>query len=126
MVEQYVDDILGRLFSSTAVASFRIVRRRIRDRDGHLRVRCVLVNGDLLEFSEYVVLHGEDIQIVDYSFQWQSPVSLIRRWDNTRHHAQSSTFPAHVHIGTDENVRESPPMSLDRVLEIIEGEIQAC
>ena len=102
MVEQYFNDVLARLSSSAAVASFRIVRRRLRDRDGHIRVRCVLANGDLLEFSEYVVLYGEDIQIVDYSFQWQSSVSWIRRWDNTRHHAQISTFPAHVHIGTDE------------------------
>lgn len=126
MVEQYFIDILAQLSSSAVVVSFRIVRRRIRDRDGHLRVRCVLTNGDLLEFSEYVLLSEEDIQVADYSFQWQSRFSLIRRWDNTRHHAQISTFPAHVHIGTDENVKESSPMSLDRVLEIIEGEISAC
>ncbi len=126
MVEQYFNDILARLSSSAVVASFRIVRRGIRDRDGHLRVRCVLTNGDLLELSEYIVLSKEDIQLVDYSFQWQSRVSLIRRWDNTRHHARISTFPAHVHIGTDEHVQESPPMSLGRVLEIIDGEISAC
>ena len=125
MVEQYFNDLLARLSNSAAVISFRIVRRRMRDKDGYLRVRCVLANGDLFEFSEYVVLSGENIQIVDYSFQWQSPVSLIRRWANTRHHAQISTFPAHVHIGTDKHVQESPPMDLERVLEIIEGKISA-
>lgn len=125
MVEPYFNDILARLSNSAAVVSFRILRSRMRDRDGYLRVRCVLANDDLFEFSEYVVLSGENIQIVDYSFQWQNSVSLIRRWDNTPHHAQISTFPAHVHIGTDGNVQESPPMNFGRVLEIIEGEISA-
>ena len=125
MVEQYFNDILAQLSSSAAVVSFRIVRRRMRDRDGYLKVRCVLTNGDFLEFSEYVILSKEDIRIADYSFQWQNSGSLIKRWDNTRHHAQISTFPAHVHIGTDKHVQESPPMNLERVLEIIEGEISA-
>ena len=45
------------------------------------------------------------------------------RWDNARHHAELTTFPDHVHIGPDEEARESGPTDLWRVLSVIEREI---
>ncbi|MCD6132883.1 MAG: hypothetical protein J7J16_00945 [Deltaproteobacteria bacterium] len=88
-----------------------VVRLKARGRDGYLRMRCLLNNGDLFEFSEYVRLREREVEIIDYSFQWQRGGKLIRRWDNTPHHPEIETFPAHVHMGSDQNVHAFPPVS---------------
>jgi len=58
-----------------------------------------------------------------YRFHWQDKEQkLIRRWDNAKHHPELKTFPAHVHIGSDENVKESDDIDLWKILQIIKSE----
>lgn len=42
------------LTTSKVVESFKIIREKVGNIDGHIRVKCNLVNADILEFSLYV------------------------------------------------------------------------
>ncbi len=55
-----------------------------------------------------------------YGYQWQTvDNALIHRWDNALHYEQIETFPFHQHVGSEENVQPSEPMTLTQVLTII-------
>jgi hypothetical protein len=57
-----------------------------------------------------------------YSYHWQnSNMKLIYRWDNAKHHTHIATFPFHKH--TPNGIEESIPMTLKKVLEIIDRSI---
>lgn len=99
MIEAYFEDRLQELLISPAVSAFRVLREIISEEDGYIRVKCDLQNGDLLELSEYVQAHIDQIDLVTYSYHWQtSDGALIRRWDNVPHHRQFATFPHHLHL----------------------------
>ncbi|CAM9957333.1 unnamed protein product, partial [Chrysoparadoxa australica] len=57
-----------------------------------------------------------------YSFHWQTGNNLICRWDNAPHHIQLKTFPNHMH--TPAGLEESPPVTLQEVLDYIESKIE--
>jgi len=97
--------------------------RRMTAFDGHIRVRMTLINGDLMEFSEYVQRLEGGIQVVTYSYHCtDSSGNLIVRWDNTPHFPDLDGFPHHKHIGCSETVQAGYPMTIFRVLD----EIGAC
>lgn len=55
-----------------------------------------------------------------YSYHWmRADKTLIIRWDNTPHLHKVSTMPDHKHVGTEQNVQESEPMNLHKVLAYI-------
>ena len=65
------------------------------------------------------------IKVVTYRLHWQSSEGqLKRRWDNSKHHREVPTFPYHVHVESDEDVQPSEPMSIHKVLEWVEKELQ--
>ena len=47
-------DIKLTLLLSPIVKLFNIIRERISDKDGHLRIRYNLINDDILEFSIFI------------------------------------------------------------------------
>lgn len=77
-----------------------------------------------LTLSDQSVLHVRENHIIatgwiDYSYHWQSPThQFIHRWDNA-HPVPLDTSPHHQHIGSEENVQPSEPMTLEKVLAFI-------
>jgi hypothetical protein len=110
------------LLISSAVVRFSVLKRRVLERGGYLRVRAELVDGGLFEISEF--WHEADdgqISRSEYSFHWQARSGqLVWRWDNVKHHQELSSAPHHAHTaeGRGESI-ESPP-DLETVLREIE------
>lgn len=124
-IREYLEESILLLTASPVVELFHVVTRKETETDGYLRVRSVLMEGEgLLEISTYCQLTGDSVSLVDYRFHWQDKAGkLRRRWDNARHHSELKTFPYHLHIGTDESVKESAIVDLSEVLRILEVEI---
>jgi hypothetical protein len=123
MIRNYLDDLLQEILISHAVTSFKVLRTETSEDDGYIRIKCILVNNDILEFAEYVQIHKSKIHSETYSFHWQSADGkLIKRWDNVRHHKHVDTFPYHVHL-SDGQVINSLPMTLTKVIQEIETKL---
>ena len=124
MEEYFINIKLSLLFSKT-IKSFIILRERISENDGHLRIKCSLANNDLLEFSIYAEKREEISSIENYSFHWQrNDGKLVCRWDNTPHHPEIESFPHHVHIGSEEHVEPSNAMDVPALLKILNEKIR--
>jgi hypothetical protein len=86
-----------------------------------------LVDSSTLFFAQYVQMEGaSSAQITrkKYRYHWHALGGEIRyRWENARHHPGLATFPNHVHVGPDEEARESGPTDLWYVIGQIEREI---
>ncbi|QJD80791.1 toxin-antitoxin system TumE family protein [Spirosoma rhododendri] len=81
------------------------------------KARILFRNGSSLSIFEK--LHKPDNHY-RYGYQWQTADNvLIHRWDNALHYEQIETFPFHQHVGSEENVQPSKPMTLADVLTII-------
>jgi len=107
-------------FICRAISSFKILRQEVGEDDGYIRINCKLTNSDIFEFSEYIQLRTNRINIETYSFHWQSSdAKVIKRWDNVEHHKEIDTFPCHLHLSNGQ-VTTSLPMSLKKVLAEIE------
>ena len=77
-----------------------------------------------IELKDQTELFVRDYLFLDgtrtYSFHWQDTQNkCILRWGNAPHHQNVNTFPYHKHIGNEEIIQESKPMSLGTVLEFI-------
>ena len=85
-----------------------------------LRVHVTLSDGSKLYITEnYVLANGW----IDYSYHWQTAThQLIHRWDNA-HPVNLPTSPFHQHIGSEENIQPSEPMTLEKVLAFIANRI---
>jgi hypothetical protein len=81
-----------------------------------VRGRLTLTDGSVLHVREnYVVITGW----IDYAYQWQTADhQLIIRWDNA-HAVDLPTSPYHQHVGSEDNVLPSEPMTLEMVLAFI-------
>jgi len=113
------------LVSSPVIRVYQVVRSWANTDDGYIRVRATLTNGDFLEATEYFVLRGEQIVTIDYRHQWMSgdKAVLRRRWDSTPDHPGLANFPHHVHVGNEETVFPSQPLSLIELLQLLEQEL---
>lgn len=105
--------------------SYQVIRSWGNADDGYMRVRARLNNGDFLEAAEYFVVEPSEIKVVDYRHQWMDgeKKQLRRRWDNTQHHLELDNAPYHCHVGDEETVEPSHPMSIMDVLAVIEAEL---
>jgi hypothetical protein len=121
----YLDEIEIALISSEFITAYTIVRNWANTDDGYVRIRATLINGDFLEASEYFVVQGDEIEAVDYRYQWMdgSRSVLRRRWDNTPHHPNLDGFPHHCHVGQESHVIPGRPLSLLQFLSWLEAEI---
>lgn len=120
MIENHIEGILQELLTSPVVSSFKVIRQEIAENEGFIRIKCLLSDGGVVEFAEYIEIRSEEVSIETYSYHWQDlKGNLIRRWDNVRHHKEVSTYPHHLHLVTEE-VLESMSMNLKKVLREIE------
>lgn len=93
-----------------------IHRPEITQVRGHL----TLVDQSVLYVREnYIVATGW----IDYSYHWQTAThQFIHRWDNA-HPVDLSSSPFHQHIGSEENIQPSEPMTLEKVLAFIDRHV---
>ncbi len=94
MLEDYLDSILQELLVNSVISSFKVLRREVGEEDGYVRIRCTLLNTNILEFAEYLQIRRKRIHIETYSFHWQTAEGkLVKRWDNVQHHEEIDSFP---------------------------------
>jgi hypothetical protein len=123
LIHTYIENILLRLSISPVIQSFKILKQREAGDEGYIRIKCFLTNGDVLEFSEYLIVENNLLKLKTYNFHWQkSDGTLIMRWDNVEHHQEIKTFPDHIHIG-EEKVSDSEPMNFNKVIVLIEQKL---
>ncbi len=123
----YIDEIKIRLALSDCIQTIEIVEERIVLSDrGYFRARLTLTNDDFLEIAEYFVCEGERCIPKRYRYQWMDSEQnqLRKRWDNAEHFPDLTGFPHHVHIGVDNNVESSIPLSIFELIDIVEQEIE--
>jgi hypothetical protein len=46
---------------------------------------------------------------------------LRRRWDNSPHHPEVSTYPHHLHLGREDHVIAGQSLNMNQVLDVIEA-----
>lgn len=123
-IHGYLEENILLLTASPIVEHFQIVKRRETESDGYLRVRAILICEGLLEISIYYQMAENAVSLVGYRFHWQDREGkIIKRWDNARHHPELTTFPFHIHVGSDSNVNDSANIDLSEVLQVVESEI---
>jgi hypothetical protein len=114
------------LLLSPAVARWTIIKRRVQDSGGYIRLRAELADGGLLEMSEYwAETLDAELARLEYSFHWQAADEQLRlRWDNAAHHPELPNAPHHLHRadGAAEGSGELPDLSV--ILRTIESDIQ--
>jgi hypothetical protein len=119
------DDYVRQLLISPAVKGFKIVRRRVQDFDGYIRIRAELIDEGLFEFSEFWLEQTDgNFARQEYTFHWQSSAGIVfKRWDNADHLPDLPNAPHHVHRadGVTEDSAELP--NLYAVLKEIENKI---
>jgi len=93
-IDSYFQEISGAFINSPVVERYRIRERLVRQREGFIRIRSWLVNGDLFEAFEFITLEEEAIVLQTYRLHWQDKTGrLIRRWDNAPHCPELESFP---------------------------------
>ena len=81
-----------------------------------------------LTFVDQSVLHIRENYVtdtgkIDYAYQWQTADHrLIHRWDNA-HGVDLPTSPHHQHVGSEQNIQPSEPMTLEKILSHIASRI---
>ena len=124
--QAYLDLIRFHLATSTFITEVDIVKDRASENQGQFRARLRLINGDFLEISEYFRIQEEEVQTVEYRFQWMDPAkkTLRKRWDNAPHYPRLSSFPHHIHVGNSGEVAPGFPINILRFLELLEQELE--
>ncbi|MEI7638752.1 MAG: DUF6516 family protein [Syntrophus sp. (in: bacteria)] len=124
-IHDCLEECILLLTVSSVVEQFQVVKKREIETDGYLRVRATLVDESLLEVSMYCQHIEDTVHLAGYRFHWQDKEGiLIKRWDNAKHHPELETFPNHVHLGDDKDAKESAPINLRGVLEVLESEMR--
>jgi hypothetical protein len=119
MFEDYIEDIIQDLSVSRAVSSFIVLKIEVGEEHGYIRIKCKLLNDDILEFAEYAIICKREIHVETYSYHWQNADEKLRkRWDNVPHHKDVDTFPNHLHL--PDVVVGSSPKTLKKIMADIE------
>lgn len=85
-----------------------------------VRGRLTLTDRSVLYIRENYVTGTGDI---DYAYHWQTGThQLIHRWDNA-HPVDLPTSPHHQHVGSEDNIQPSEPMTLEKVLIFINSQL---
>lgn len=124
--ESHINKIKIKLALSAAVQSIEVIDERVvLSNRGYFRARLKLSNGDFLEVSEYFVFEKESYVLKQYRYQWMDNKQKVlkKRWDNAEHFQNLPNFPNHTHIGNDESVEPSEPISILELIDIIEKEL---
>ncbi len=124
--ESHINKIKIKLALSAAVQSIEVIDERVvLSNRGYFRARLKLSNGDFLEVSEYFVFEKESYVLKQYRYQWMDNKQKVlkKRWDNAEHFQNLPKFSNHTHIGNDESVEPSEPISILELIDIIEKEL---
>ncbi len=123
--QDYLDAVKLKLAMSNLVREAQIVQEYGFEDTGFFRARLGLLNDDFLELSEYFIIVGEVVEVVQYRYQWMDSNrrNLRKRWDNAMHHPELSNFPHHVHVGAEDRVESGRRMSIIELLVVLESEI---
>jgi len=104
----YVESVKERLSTDSIILSFDVIKEFANLYEGFIRVRANLINGDLLDFSEFIKQEDE-LEIASYRYQWlDQNKQHIRRWDNTPHFPKLKNFPHHIHVKEDDVISGKP------------------
>lgn len=124
MIDDYLARFEGLLLANPSVLQIEIVRQAIRCTESESilnhRYRITLTNGDFIETTERLLEQGDRTEVTRYRHHWQDAGGLlIKRWDNAPHHPEISSFPDHLHDGSEHNVVAHSPINALDALEII-------
>jgi hypothetical protein len=85
-----------------------------------LRAECGLQDDSLLEMFEFFEIQSDKVEVIKYSFHWQSDDGkFIKRWDNAAHHPEIETYPHHLHEGAEDFVLPYQPVKFEEILQIV-------
>jgi len=119
---EYVESVKERLSTDSIVTSYDVIREFANLDEGFIRVRAILTNSDILDFSEFIK-QSDTLELISYRYQWlDKNKKHIRRWDSTPHFPKLKNFPHHTHtpIGeADESVTPGAPTSIFAILDEI-------
>ena len=116
----YIERIRALIVSNTQVVNWAIAREEAQGDRGLFRYRLTLQDGSFLEIFEFFIVTETEVKVTKYSFHWQNADGKFRkRWDNAAHHREISTYPHHVHDGTEENVLPHEPITVEELLETV-------
>jgi len=102
LIEDYFEAVEVCLIQSPAISSYELIRKEVSQIDGKLRIKSIIEDGSVLEFFIYVSESNGQINLLKYSFHWQSAQKqLIKRWDNAPHYPFLTNAPHHVHLSDD-------------------------
>ena len=122
-IECYIDKVILAFINSQVVKNYEIRSLSIKAREGYIRIKAELTNGDTLEAFEFVTLDNDEIKLQTYRFHWQDKNGrLIKRWDNAPHHPELENFPHHYHI-PDEPAKPFRLINVKEILKEIEEKL---
>lgn len=104
-------DILDALARSDLVQKIDVITLVEEPGKQALRARASLRNGFVLHVTE---AFGKGFR--SYSYHLQKNGKMVRRWDNAPHWPQMKTFPHHLHLTGEKDVRECPEVFIKDVL----------
>lgn len=120
----YLVHIKAQIIANPQIVHWVAVREEAQGDMGLFRYRLTLHNGDLLEMFAHFRIVEEEVQVTKYSFHWQDANGQLRkRWDNATHHPGLSTYPYHIHDGSEQNVLPHEQISAEEVLAIISSKV---
>ena len=120
IAEDYLALIKSLIALCPAVKSFSILREDAQGDKGLWRYRLTLQDDSLLEMFEFFEIQSDMVEVIKYSFHWQSDDGkFIKRWDNAAHHPEIETYPHHLHEGAEDFVLPYQPVKFEEILQII-------
>ncbi len=121
---EYLAHVKALIVANARVAHWTMLREEAQGDIGLYRCKLTLQEGSTVEMFEFFrIRSGGELEATTYSFHWQDESGLLRkRWDNAPHHRKISTFPHHLHDGSEECVTPCGPMTAERVLAIFSAE----
>ena len=101
MIKSFFSNIKASIIISPIIRSYIIINEDLKELEGYIRLKAVLLNYDILEIFLYVKMNGK-LEIDKYSVHWQNMDGELRkRWDNAPHHREIKTFPSHIHVAKE-------------------------
>ncbi|MEB3190810.1 MAG: DUF6516 family protein [Snowella sp.] len=118
--DDYLAWIKSVILLCPVVINLTIVREETQSEQGLWRYRLVLKNNSLLEMFEFFSIESEQVNVVKYSYHWQTDDGkLVKRWDNAAHHPEITTYPHHLHDRSEDFVLDYNPLDIQQIIKIV-------